>query len=192
MKNKNIENIYSITDISKLLGIDIESVQNWIEKEKLNAFQTPRGNLMVREKDIDEFIDKKKLSMQSNKETLKVLITDDDEDTVNTVEKVIKKKYEDAIIFKASNGFRAGTILGKENISLLILDIRMPAMDGFQVLNVLKKRKELGNPKIIVISGYLEDKMAKKARKMGAHAVFEKPFDVSEFWGALEEIIEEH
>ena len=85
---------------------------------------------------------------------IKTLIVDDDlEYTKNIINNIINKIENLKIEYVCTNGKEALDIITRESIDLILLDLKMPEIDGFEVIERLKKLNMIKFPKIIVISG---------------------------------------
>jgi len=106
----------------------------------------------------------------------KVLIVDDDKSVRDFLEKFLKQKgYLRVQSVKA--GQEALDILEKEDIRLVLLDIKLPGMGGMEVLRKIKEiKKDTG---VIMITGFPEEATAKEALKLGAYDYIIKPFDLA-------------
>ncbi len=106
----------------------------------------------------------------------KILIVDDKKMNLDLAEAILKKEpYK--LIF-ANNGQEAIDIIQKEIVSLIILDIMMPIMDGFEVLKYLKEKEEFKNIPIIVVSALSDKDAIMNAVNLGADEYLIKPFDI--------------
>ncbi|MDD2337283.1 MAG: DUF4263 domain-containing protein [Geobacteraceae bacterium] len=105
-----------------------------------------------------------------------ILIVDDESD----ISFVLKLQLEDAGYSTtcANNGIAALEILKKEHFSLTLLDLKMPGMDGLQVLNQLKS-SELNMP-IIIMTAHGSEDIAVECMKSGASDYLSKPFSKDE------------
>ncbi|MDA3792401.1 MAG: response regulator [Elusimicrobia bacterium] len=181
--------ILTTHDISKLLKVDINTVQNWIKAEYLKAYKTPGGHRRIREKDFTEFASEFNLPVSKiNGSPEKFLIVDDYRAVRKTLRKIIKKIYKESIVYEAADGFTAGTLLGSSDIKLMFLDIDMPEMNGFEVMKKIKENPSLGKPKIIVITGLPEEQVKDKVRALKADALILKPFDIGRVKDVIKEI----
>jgi DNA-binding NtrC family response regulator len=106
----------------------------------------------------------------------KILIIDDDQDFQLTVSQVLKEeKFE---ISTTSYGKAALKAVKEDSPQLVLLDIRLPDMDGMKVLEEIKKiNKNLG---VLMITGFGEVNGAVRAMKLGALDYITKPFDTRE------------
>ena len=114
--------------------------------------------------------------MNANAKDKTLLIVDDVEDNRAILSALFENEYT---ILEASDGLEAVSILQNEykRISLVMLDINMPNMDGFEVLQLMKKKKDLFDIPVVIISGLSEIDAEIKALEMGADDFIVKPFD---------------
>jgi two-component system nitrogen regulation response regulator NtrX len=101
----------------------------------------------------------------------KVLIVDDEEAIRSSLRMILE--YEGYDCLSAANGAAGLKIAQKESPDLVILDIKMPEMDGLEVLK--KLREEEGGPPVVMLSGHGTVKTAVEATKLGAFDFIEKP-----------------
>ncbi|MFD1427206.1 response regulator [Kroppenstedtia sanguinis] len=106
----------------------------------------------------------------------KVLVVDDQYGIRILLTEVFSR--EGMNIFQAANGKLALEIIRKEDPDLILLDMKMPGMDGLELLRQLKKEKIAAI--VIMMTAYGELDMVEEATKLGARAHFTKPFDVME------------
>ncbi|MBN1233384.1 MAG: sigma-54-dependent Fis family transcriptional regulator [Candidatus Coatesbacteria bacterium] len=99
-----------------------------------------------------------------------ILIADDEKNIRSSLEMILSSE-PDYQIFLAADGAQAIQIIQNENIDLLILDLKMPVMDGYQVLKHLQDKDII----VIVISGFADVETAVQAMKYGAYDFIEKP-----------------
>ena len=105
-----------------------------------------------------------------------ILIVDDQEINRVILSKMLSEEYQ---VFQATNGKDALDILNanKDNISAIILDIIMPVMDGFEVLERMNKDKDLSKIPVIVSSQDNNSQSEIKALSLGAQDFIAKPYD---------------
>lgn len=77
--------------------------------------------------------------------------------------------------------------LKRDRFDLLVLDLDMPDVDGFEVLRVL--RAQMPYLRIVVVSGYMRGALLDAARQLGATATLPKPIDLEELRATIAEII---
>src|SRR5215203_1233625 len=101
-----------------------------------------------------------------------VLIVDDDEGMRDTLSAVLKRDYR---LLRASTGEAALQIVEKEDIDLMLLDVRLPGISGFEVLRIVKENYSL--IEVLMISAINEIETAVQAMKHGAYHYITKDFD---------------
>ncbi|HBX50682.1 MAG: hypothetical protein A2275_02850 [Bacteroidetes bacterium RIFOXYA12_FULL_35_11] len=77
--------------------------------------------------------------------------------------------------FMASDGKKALEILNKEKIDLVLLDLLMPGIDGYEILDFMKTNDKFKNIPVLVLSSVQEDEEIEKARNKGATEFLHKP-----------------
>jgi len=102
----------------------------------------------------------------------RILICDDEEGIRESLNLILEKDYD---ISFASNGIEAIEHIGKNPTDLVILDIKMPKMDGIETLKQIKKAKP--DIKVIIATGYKSVEAATEASKHGANDYIVKPFE---------------
>jgi two-component system, NtrC family, response regulator AtoC len=101
-----------------------------------------------------------------------VLIVDDDEGMRDTLTAILKREYR---ILNASTGEAALPILNREDVDLMLLDVRLPGISGFEVLRIVKENYSL--VEVLMISAITEIETAVQAMKHGAYHYINKDFD---------------
>src|SRR4249919_1588003 len=104
-----------------------------------------------------------------------VLICDDDQGMRDTIAAILRRDYR---ILTVSSGESALTILKQEDVDVLLLDVRLPGISGFDVLRIVKENYSL--IECIMISAINEVETAVQAMKHGAYHYITKNFDYDE------------
>lgn len=117
------------------------------------------------------------IDVRESTDKLKILIVDDSELNRELLAGMLGDEYE---IYQVENGKKAIDILeeNREQFKLVLLDINMPVMDGYEVLSIMKRRKWLDKLPVIVISAEISGESVKKAYELGASDYFVRPFNV--------------
>lgn len=118
------------------------------------------------------------IDVRESIDKLKILIVDDSELNRELLAGMLGDEYE---IYQVENGKKAIDILeeNREQFKLVLLDINMPVMDGYEVLSIMKRRKWLDKLPVIVISAEISGESVKKAYELGASDYFVRPFNVA-------------
>ena len=118
------------------------------------------------------------IDVRESTDKLKILIVDDSELNRELLAGMLGDEYE---IYQVENGKKAIDILeeNREQFKLVLLDINMPVMDGYEVLSIMKRRKWIDKLPVIVISAEISGESVKKAYELGASDYFVRPFNVA-------------
>lgn len=140
---------------------------------------------------VDAVVDKpfnvKKLvaTIESILERPLILVVDDRSEDRETLRDILVDRNYRA--FVAKNGYEAIDIVRKSDFDIILLDIRMPGMDGMEVLEVVKEIKpDIG---VVMMTGYSSEGLAGKSLKKGAYTCLYKPFlDMEKLLRVIEEV----
>ena len=109
---------------------------------------------------------------------MKIVIADDSEMLRTRIKESLKDIKEVEIVGEAKNGIEAVKIIEEKNPDLVLLDIRMPELNGF---GVLKKMKEKGiKSKVCIFTNYPYSQYKEKCNEEGADYFFDKNQDFQE------------
>lgn len=173
---------FTTGEIAALCHVTINAVKKWIASGKLCAFRTPGGHYRINREDFLGFIEKYKLDIKEEVfPTLRrILIVDDDRHAVDFISGALESMDNGYLVEAAGNGYEALIKVGDWKPELLILDIRMPKLDGFEVCRRLKGDPGTRDIKILAVSAYGADDLDKILR-CGAELSMAKPIMLKEF-----------
>ncbi|MFZ4797674.1 MAG: PAS domain-containing protein, partial [Bacteroidia bacterium] len=122
--------------------------------------------------------------------TLKILAIDDIQDNLITLKALINESIENAKVYTALSGKIGLEIAASENPDVILLDILMPEMDGYEVCKTLKADILLKEIPVIFITALKGDKATRiKALEVGADAFLTKPIDESELFAQIKAMV---
>lgn len=124
----------------------------------------------------------------ANPADAKILVVDDEAANRKLLKTLLE--HEGYQTIQAANGKEALEILEREEIALVLLDLMMPELDGFQVLNILEERGSLPGISVILLTALSERKIRIKALESGAVDFLTKPFDHSELLCRVRTLVE--
>ena len=119
--------------------------------------------------------------------TKKILIVDDEPNIVMSLEYAFKKKNFE--VFIARDGTEALEIARQEAPNVILLDIMMPKMDGYETLKKIKENKLLADTKVIFLSAKSKLADVEKGLKLGADSYITKPFSIKKVITDVEKMI---
>jgi YesN/AraC family two-component response regulator len=101
-------------------------------------------------------------------------VVDDEINTLEMQSRIVQSQSSSNRVLKAHNGREAIEILMRETVSLVLLDLQMPEMDGFAVLDVMRETETLRNIPVIVVTGKLLTEKDMERLNQGVTVVLEK------------------
>lgn len=119
-------------------------------------------------------------------ETQKILVVDDDEHILRSLSQYLE--LEDFNVVSASSGPEALKLFEQERPDLLVLDVMMPGMDGFQVLETLRKDPDTARVPVLMLTARDQHNDILKGYQMGATSYLVKPFNLDELVDAIREV----
>ena len=125
------------------------------------------------------------------KERKKILVVDDDAIIVETIVQALEEDENDYEVISASDGFEAGLQVNHFKPDLLILDIMMPDIKGYDVCKKIKTQPETKDTKIVVLSAYLDEERFDKMKEYGADACFSKPLPLPKLKEEVARLLEQ-
>ena len=117
-----------------------------------------------------------------------VILVDDDYDSVRMVTKILT--FHGAKVHVARNGEQCIELLGAVNPSIIVTDLAMPDMDGWQTLNAIRSSAQTAHIPVVAITSYDSVQVAEKVTEVGFDAYFPKPLNPRAFVQRLTRLIE--
>lgn len=173
-----MEDILTVFKASKQCNVSPKTIINWIESGHITAYKTVGGHRRIKKTDLVAFMTKQGIPIPEDtpvEERIRILVVDDDPIIVETIVQSLEEDEHDYEVISASDGFEAGIQVSHFKPHLLILDIMMPDIKGYEVCKKIKSDDETKDIKIIVLSAYLDDDKFKKMKEHGADVCFSKP-----------------
>src|ERR1044071_2636241 len=107
-----------------------------------------------------------------------ILVVDDSPETTDMLGRLLQ--LEGAFVESARSGAEALEIAGRHNFDLIVSDISMPEMDGYQLLQNLRKLPSMANVPAVALTGYGRDADVERAREQGFAENLTKPLDLDQ------------
>jgi excisionase family DNA binding protein len=168
------------------LGAAQSTVRKWADGGRLPTFYTPGGHRRFRRSDLEAFLAGPRGGAPSARPVAaSVLVVDDDAGLREFVRANLEAEgYSVREASSASEGLAA---LDEEPPDLILLDVLMPQMDGWEMLRRVQERHGVDAIQVIMYSGTVEE--AGKAEERGARAFIGKPFDPTKLLEATRQLL---
>ncbi len=180
------------TKIAKICHVTPHSVWRWIEEGKLPSFSTGGGHRRVWAQDLVIFLKEHNIPVPQellDDDLPRILIVDDEPETRSLIKRVVRKLYPVVEIHEAADGFEAGHKVADLLPSLVVLDLRLPGMNGIKVCRTIRSNSKLRGIKILAMTAYSIEESKKRIMEAGADDFLAKPFDTGELAGKVQKLL---
>jgi excisionase family DNA binding protein len=159
---------------AKYLGVAQSTIRKWSDLGRVPAFYTPGGHRRYRRSDLDIFLEHSGPGGAPKGGPL-ILIVDDDDRLREYVRANLELEgYSVREAASAEEGLHA---LDDEPPDLILLDVMMPKVDGWEMLQRVQERHGVGTIPVVMFSGKVDEGTDAEARARGARGFIGKPFD---------------
>lgn len=183
---------FTTFEASRLLGVSLPTIVNWIKANRLKAHKTPGGHRRIAREDLIAFLRKYQMPMPVEladeiERPFRVLAVDDDPDERDLLRTILESAGY--VVETASSGFEAGLLVGAFKPDAVTLDVMMPGMDGFAALAALKRRDETADTPVLACTGLNDPESREKIQRAGFDAHVVKPYPPDELLGQLARLL---
>ena len=159
---------------AKYLGVAQSTIRKWSDQGRVPAFYTPGGHRRYRRPDLDNFLNRSGPGGSMQQGPL-VLIVDDDERVREYVR--VNLEMEGYAVREAGSADEGLGVLEEVSPDLILLDVMMPEVDGWEMLRRVQERHGVGAIPVVMFSGKVDEQNAAEATARGAQGFLGKPFD---------------
>jgi excisionase family DNA binding protein len=165
-------NWLTLGQAAKYLGIAQSTVRVWTDSGRLPVFYTPGGHRRFKEEDLHAFMSRNGAGSRP-RNAATVLIVDDDPRLREVIR--VNLEYDGMIVREAGNADEGLRALDGELPDLVMLDVMMPGLDGWQMLQRVREKHGIETLPVVMFSGKVDD--GEGAAERGASAFVGKPLD---------------
>ena len=170
---------------AKYLGVAQSTIRKWSDLGRVPAFYTPGGHRRYRRTDLDAFLERSGPGKPARGPM--VLVVDDDEQVREVVR--VNLEMEGYAVREAANAEEGLSALEEDAPDLILLDVMMPQVDGWEMLRRVQERHGIGSIPVVMFSGKLDEGASAEAAERGAQGFVGKPFDLRSLIEQTKQII---
>jgi len=159
---------------AKYLGVAQSTIRKWSDVGRVPAFYTPGGHRRYRRSDLDAFLERSGPGAKDRTGPV-VLVVDDDPAVRELVRANLE--LEGYSVREAASAAEGLSALEHEPPDLILLDVMMPQVDGWEMLRRVQERHGVGSIPVIMFSGKVDEQSLAEAAERGAQGFVGKPFD---------------
>lgn len=180
---------FTTHQVAKICDVHYTTVIKWVKLGKLAAYATPGGHRRIYHKDLIEFMERFNVPIprELRDDKKRILIVDDDPEMLDELGEALSS--DNIEIDCASDGFEAGRKIFGRIPDLVLLDFRMPGMNGFEVCKTLQMEKETSIIPIIAITVLKSKNDVKKIKECGVVKYMSKPVDIVRLANTINKIL---
>lgn len=186
--------VFTTFEAAKLCHVSPLSIINWVNAGRLPAFRTPGGHRRIRRDDLVRFMRDngiplpEKLKFGTGRR--KVLIVDDESGVRDVIAEHLTSRQSAYEVLTAVDGFEAGRLVATSRPDVVLLDLRMPGVDGFHVCRTIKADPETSNTVVIAMTGYYSPETEARILECGAIRCFAKPVEAAALSTFIDSVFE--
>ena len=178
IKNRLTNNYLTPTECAKRLNIAPVTLRKWAQQGMLEAVTTPGGHRRYSLAAVAQFAEKYNLPFEHHSdEVRRILIVDDDPQICGYLTSLFDKFEGLAVVEQAQDGFEAGLRVHSFQPNIILLDLMMSGIDGYEVCQLLKSDPATRHIRIIAITGMYTEENIKRITAAGAELCLAKPID---------------
>jgi excisionase family DNA binding protein len=162
---------------ARYLGVAQSTIRKWSDQGRLSAFYTPGGHRRYRLRDLEAFVAGSAggATAPRSRPAARVLIVDDDPRVREFVR--VNLEMDGFAVREAGSADEGLAALEDEPPDLILLDVMMPRVDGWEMLQRVRERHGVDSIQVIMFSGQVEHDGTDQAEASGAQAFVGKPFN---------------
>ena len=177
------KSVFTTFEAAKLCHVSPLSIINWVNAGRLPAFRTPGGHRRIRREDLVRFMRDTGMpvpeELREGTGRPRVLVVDDDASIREVLSENLTGRSPSYEVMSAADGFEAGRLVATFRPDIVLLDLRMPGMDGFQVCKTIKADPETSSTVVIAMTGYYTPETEARILECGALRCVVKPIEPS-------------
>lgn len=191
MKKIDPDALLSVGDIAQLCSVHRTTVGRWLNKRNIKTLKTFFGHRRIAARDLVACLEREGMEVppELRKENRHRVVLIDDDLAVRTVLSQALTELDNRYEVRGASDGPAGCLLvGSFHPDLVVLDLLMPGMDGFDVCRSISSLPREHRPVILVLTGYASTENTHKALACGADEVLSKPIRLGTFCSIIEQM----
>jgi excisionase family DNA binding protein len=180
----------TVTQAARICNVTRVTMWRWVKAGSIRSSATAGGHHRINRADLAQFIKKHRMDarLQNEAGKIKILIVDDEPPIQTYLTRLLTHHgYETQA---CADGFEAGVYVMKFRPHLILLDLYMPRVDGFQTCRLIKNEFDTSHIKIIAISGNFTAASIERILECGADGILKKPLEKKAVIGEIGAVLE--
>jgi excisionase family DNA binding protein len=187
--------VFTTFEAAKLCHVSPLSIINWVNAGRIPAFRTPGGHRRIRREDLSRFMRDNGIplpeELRDGSGRSRVLVVDDEAAIRDIFAESLSRRSTPYDVMTAADGFEAGRLVATFRPDVVLLDLRMPGLDGFQVCRTIKGDSETASTVVIAMTGYHTPETEARIVECGAVRCLSKPIEPSAVAAVIDTVLEQ-
>lgn len=176
----------STSEAARLLGVSVSLVQDMVESGRLRAWKTAGGHRRIERDSVAELL---AAGSPGRGRTLRLIAVDDDEAFLELLCEHIEDWGLPVTVSTCRNGYKALLEIADTRPDLVLLDLTMPNVDGFQIVRAVRSHPQVGSTDIVAVTGMTPAQIARRGGLPDDITVFGKPPNLLQLKGYIQALL---
>lgn len=182
-------------EVARLLGVSPPTVVNWVSSGLLEAYKTPGGHRRIRRESVVAFAHARGFPLPTEwpeaeaapppAPRRRVLVVDDEPDFCEMVRTFLGSRGGWEVEF-ALSGFAAGLTIARFKPAVVLMDLMMPGMDGFEVRKMMQQDAEMSQIPVVACTAWRDPDIERRVQREGFCASVQKPVRLDQLASVLD------
>jgi excisionase family DNA binding protein len=189
-RRKIVSAYYTTREAAQILGISLRTAQIWVERGQLEAWKTDGGHRRITRESVERLIHRRPQEEYpaTPELPLTILLVEDDPHLLEVYQLQMLMWACRPQVTTATDGFSALVQMGIQAPDLLVTDLKMPGMDGFEMLQRLVEMPQTRRMEIVAITSLSSEEIAARGGLPQGVKLLSKPLDLARLESIAKEI----
>lgn len=184
---KPAESVMTTRQAAELLGVSLRTAQLWVESGVLKAWKTAGGHRRITRQSVEAVLAQRSAALAGEAGgPLKMLVVEDEPNLLRLYEMNVEAWDLPVKLITARNGYEGLIRLGEEHPTLLVADLNMPGMDGFEMIRTLREDPAYQDLEVVVVTALGAADIKLRGAIPDNIPVFTKPVPFAELKAIIE------
>ncbi|MBF0422306.1 MAG: response regulator [Magnetococcales bacterium] len=185
------DQVVTISEAARVLGVANRTIHLWIERGILKSWKTPGGHWRIPRENVQAILKdrERQLAAQGKNDVCRVLVVEDDPDAIDYYQDAFSGWDLPIHLNTAENGFQGLIQIGEDHPDLIITDLKMPGMDGFEFVRNLQSRTNLKHTRVIAVTALKEKEVVERGGLPDDVPIFFKPVSLDRIREIIKDVL---
>lgn len=183
---------FSSREAAELLNVAVSTIQLWTNNGLLKAWTTVGGHRRIAKSSVEKMLNQQQAISKdkTGEQKLSIVVVEDNEQEMMLYEKQFEIWNIDADVHILNDGYAGLIDIGRTSPNIIITDLMMPNMNGFEMIKAIKENPELKLSKIVVVSALTEDEIKIRGGLPDDVLIYKKPLPFNQLENLIREVLD--